>query len=70
MCLFQEMKEGALSSKVRLFHETHMRKTPEGSQDYIDQRARLVGVSAEKTYLHYYKKLNRLWLVLGKRLRF
>ena len=51
MCLFQEMKEGDPPSKVRLFHETHMRKTPEGSHDYIDQRARLVGVSAEKTYL-------------------
>ena len=51
MCLFQEMKEGAPPSKVRLFHETYMRKTPEGSQDYIDQRVRQVGVSAEKTYL-------------------
>ena len=52
MCLIQEMKEGAPPSKVRLFHETHMRKTLEGSQDYIDQRARQVGVSDEKTYLH------------------
>ena len=40
MYLFQEMKEGAPLSKVRLFHNTHMRKTPEGSQDYIDQHAR------------------------------
>ena len=51
MCLFQEMKEGAPPSKVRLFHETHVRKTPKGLPDYIDLRARLVGVSAEKTYL-------------------
>lgn len=50
MCLSQELKDGALPSKVSLFHETHIRKPPNGLRDYIDQRARQVGVSAQKTY--------------------
>ena len=48
MCLLEEMEEGAPLSKVRLFHKTHMGKTPKGSEDYIDQCEKTNGSKCSK----------------------